>query len=95
MGLSSTLSGDNATITILDPRVGHIHVQMKAGFLWLERREYGCWVDNIYGSFEINKCNFIQIVKNILNLLCSSGYDIKVGQAIVPVLKEHMVFWCI
>lgn len=92
MGLSSTLSGNNATITVLDPRVWHVRVQRKAEFLWLERREYGCRVDNIHGSFEINKCNFTQIIKNILNLLCSSGYDIKMVQAIVPVLKEHTVF---
>lgn len=95
MGLSATLTGNNVTLTVLDPRVGHICVQTKAGFLWLERREYGCCVKNIYGSFDINKCDFIQIIKNVLNLLCSSGHDVKVRQAGVPVLKEHTVFWCI
>lgn len=95
MGLSATLTGNNATIAVLDPRVGHICVQTKAGFLWLERREYGCYVENIYGSFDINKCDFIQIIKNVLNLLCSSGHDVKVRQAGVSVLKDHTVFWCI
>lgn len=41
------------------------------------------------------KSNFIQINKNILNLFCSSGLNIKMRQAIVPVLKEPTVFCCI